>query len=96
MEAGTQFRDDLAVTGVELLLALCPPHVVEMASTARDERQIALEATRRWKVLRLLAHVPLAGHVGVIAGILGEAPQRARRARSDIPRSQAFLSDWRL
>ena len=46
--------------------------------TARpvEQREVVLEAARGRNLVRRLAHVPLADHVGVVAGILEQLRQR--------------------
>ena len=50
--------------------------VVPVAAHPVEQREVALEAARGRDLGRLLAQVPLADHVGVVAGVLEELRQR--------------------
>ena len=49
---------------------------VPVAAAAVEQREVALEAARARDLVGLLAHVPLADHVGVVAGILQQLRHR--------------------
>jgi hypothetical protein len=51
------------------------PHV-PVAACPVEQREVALEAARRGNPVGLLAQVPLADHVGVIAGVFHQLWQR--------------------